>query len=124
MKIRVYYEDTDAGGVVYHSNYLKFCERARSEIFFNKKVDIFNASKGHFLLRRANCNFLKAARLGDILEIQTKITKIKSASVELSQEIYKESLLLFKMDLTLAFVREQKPAPMGLQLKKLFEELF
>ncbi|MFQ6341924.1 YbgC/FadM family acyl-CoA thioesterase [Campylobacter sp. VTCC 70190] len=124
MKIRVYYEDTDAGGVVYHSNYLKFCERARSEIFFNKKVDIFNASKGHFLLRRANCNFLRPARLGDILEIQTKITKIKSASVELSQEIYKESLLLFKMDLTLAFVREQKPAPMGLQLKKLFEELF
>lgn len=41
MKMRVYYEDTDAGGVVYHSNYLKFCERVRSEIFFNKKVDIF-----------------------------------------------------------------------------------
>ncbi|EAL5178524.1 acyl-CoA thioesterase, partial [Campylobacter jejuni] len=49
MKMRVYYEDTDAGGVVYHSNYLKFCERVRSEIFFNKKVDIFDASKGHFL---------------------------------------------------------------------------
>ena len=38
MKIRVYYEDTDAGGVVYHSNYLKFCERARSEIFFAKNI--------------------------------------------------------------------------------------
>lgn len=46
MKMRVYYEDTDAGGVVYHSNYLKFCERARSEIFFNKKVDIFDAVGG------------------------------------------------------------------------------
>ncbi|ELU3172915.1 acyl-CoA thioesterase, partial [Campylobacter jejuni] len=66
MKMRVYYEDTDAGGVVYHSNYLKFCERVRSEIFFNKKVDIFDASKGHFLLAKANCNFLKPAKLGDM----------------------------------------------------------
>ena len=41
MKIRIYYEDTDAGGVVYHSNYLKFCERARSEIFFAKNAPIF-----------------------------------------------------------------------------------
>lgn len=41
MKMRVYYEDTDAGGVVYHSNYLKFCERARSEIFFNKESRYF-----------------------------------------------------------------------------------
>lgn len=72
MKMRVYYEDTDAGGVVYHSNYLKFCERARSEIFFNKKVDIFDASKGHFLLAKANCNFLKPAKLGDMIEIKTK----------------------------------------------------
>lgn len=52
MKMRVYYEDTDAGGVVYHSNYLKFCERARSEIFFNKKVDIFDASKDIFCLQK------------------------------------------------------------------------
>ncbi|EDP6863688.1 acyl-CoA thioesterase, partial [Campylobacter upsaliensis] len=43
MKMRIYYEDTDAGGVVYHSNYLKFCERARSELFFKKNVDIFDA---------------------------------------------------------------------------------
>ncbi len=77
MKMRVYYEDTDAGGVVYHSNYLKFCERVRSEIFFNKKVDIFDASKGHFLLTKANCNFLKPAKLGDMIEIKTKILEVK-----------------------------------------------
>lgn len=88
MKMRVYYEDTDAGGVVYHSNYLKFCERVRSEIFFNKKVDIFDASKGHFLLTKANCNFLKPAKLGDMIEIKTKILEVKNASVE----IYKTAL--------------------------------
>ncbi|EFT7220397.1 acyl-CoA thioesterase [Campylobacter jejuni] len=124
MKMRVYYEDTDAGGVVHHSNYLKFCERARSEIFFNKKVDIFDASKGHFLLAKANCNFLKPAKLGDMIEIKTKILEVKNASVEILQEIYKDEILLFKMELTLAFIKNEKPARMDMQLKKLFEELF
>ncbi|EAK6766196.1 acyl-CoA thioesterase [Campylobacter jejuni] len=124
MKMRVYYEDTDAGGVVYHSNYLKFCERARSEIFFNKKVDIFDASKGHFLLTKANCNFLKPAKLGDMIEIKTKILEVKNASVEILQEIYKDEILFFKMELTLAFIKNEKPARMDTQLKKLFEELF
>ncbi|EAL5964033.1 acyl-CoA thioesterase [Campylobacter jejuni] len=124
MKMRVYYEDTDAGGVVYHSNYLKFCERARSEIFFNKKVDIFDASKGYFLLAKANCNFLKPAKLGDMIEIKTKILEVKNASVEILQEICKDEILLFKMELTLAFIKNEKPARMDMQLKKLFEELF
>lgn len=124
MKIRIYYEDTDAGGVVYHSNYLNFCERARSEIFFNKKADIFDALKGHFLLRRANCEFLKPAKLGDVIEIKTKILEIKNASVEILQEIHKDEFLLFKMELTLAFVKNEKPARMDTQLKKLFEELW
>ena len=122
--MRVYYEDTDAGGVVYHSNYLKFCERARSENIFNKKVDIFDASKGHFLLAKANCNFLKPAKLGDMIEIKTKILEVKNASVEILQEIYKDEILLFKMELTLAFIKNEKPARMDMQLKKLFEELF
>ncbi|EIT3185354.1 acyl-CoA thioesterase [Campylobacter jejuni] len=124
MKMRVYYEDTDSGGVVYHSNYLKFCERARSEIFFNKKVDIFDTSKGHFLLAKANCNFLKPAKLGDMIEIKTKILEVKNASVEILQEICKDEILLFKMELTLAFIKNEKPARMDTQLKKLFEELF
>lgn len=123
MKIRIYYEDTDAGGVVYHSNYLKFCERARSEIFFAKNADIFDASKGHFLLTRANCNFLKPAKLGDIIEIKTSLLKIKNASVEILQEIYKDKVLLFKMELVLAFIKNEKAAKMETNLKKLFEEL-
>ncbi|HDZ4960477.1 TPA: acyl-CoA thioesterase [Campylobacter jejuni] len=124
MKMRVYYEDTDSGGVVYHSNYLKFCERARSEIFFNKKVNIFDSFKGHFLLVKANCNFLKPAKLGDMIEVKTKILEIKNASVEILQEIYKGEFLLFKMELTLAFIKNEKPARMDTQLKRLFEELF
>lgn len=124
MKMRIYYEDTDAGGVVYHSNYLKFCERARSEIFFAKNIQIFDASKGHFLLTKAYCDFIKPAKLGDIVEIKTKLLKIKNASVEILQEIYKEEVLLFRMELVLAFIKDEKPTKMSIELKKLFEELF
>ena len=124
MKIRIYYEDTDAGGVVYHSNYLKFCERARSEIFFAKGVDIFNAKKGHFLLVRADCSFLKPAKLGDLIEIKTKLLKLKAASVLIMQEIYKDEILLFKIELSLAYVKDEKPCRMDEELKKLFLELF
>lgn len=88
MKIRVYYEDTDAGGVVYHSHYLNFCERARSEAFFGA-ADIFDATRGHFLVSKANCAFLKSAHLGDILDVRSAILQIKNASVIIRQDIFR-----------------------------------
>ncbi|CAM4040014.1 YbgC/FadM family acyl-CoA thioesterase [Campylobacter armoricus] len=123
MKIRIYYEDTDAGGVVYHSNYLKFCERARSEIFFKKQIAIFNKDNGHFLLTKANCNFLKPAKLGDIIEIKTFITKIKKASVCIKQEIYKKNSKLFEAEITLAFLKSEKVTPMDEAIVKIFTDL-
>ena len=50
MKIRIYYEDTDAGGIVYHTNYLKYCERARSEYFFASNIDI-TSENAHFVVK-------------------------------------------------------------------------
>lgn len=123
MQFRVYYEDTDAGGVVYHSNYLKFCERARSEFFFNKNADIFDAQRGHFLLTKANCRFLKAAKLGDMLEVKTHILELKKASALIFQAIYKENEKLFEAEFTLAFVKNSKVAKIDEDLKKLFKEL-
>ncbi len=123
MKIRVYYEDTDAGGVVYHSNYLKFCERARSEIFFAKNIDIFDAKRGHFLLTKADCHFLQSAKLGDVLEIKTQLLDIKRASLILCQEIYKQDEKLFRAEFTLAFVKDSKIAKIDENLKRIFEEL-
>ncbi|MCH5336402.1 MAG: YbgC/FadM family acyl-CoA thioesterase [Campylobacter sp.] len=124
MQIRVYYEDTDAGGVVYHSNYLKFCERARSEIFFVKNADIFDSTKGHFLLTKANCHFLKSAKLGDILEVKTKLLEFKKASLLISQQIYKKEEKLFEAEFTLAFVKDSKATRIDESLRKLFEESF
>lgn len=124
MQIRIYYEDTDAGGVVYHSNYLNFCERARSEIFFKKNINIFDKNKGHFLVTKANCNFIKSAFLGDILDIKTKLLKIKQASLLLEQKIYKYDILIFSAEFTLVYMQNQKIAPLNGELKKEFEELF
>ncbi|EAJ0360107.1 YbgC/FadM family acyl-CoA thioesterase [Campylobacter lari] len=122
MQIRIYYEDTDAGGVVYHSNYLKFCERARSEIFFQKNATIFDKNTGHFLLTKANCSFLKPAKLGDLIEVKTFITKLKKASVCIKQEIYKENTKLFEAEFTLAFLKNEKVAPIDETIAKVFTD--
>lgn len=124
MKMRVYYEDTDAGGVVYHSKYLNFCERARSELFFTAYPHIFEASKGHFLVARANCIFLKPAKLGDTLDIISTLLQLKNASVLVKQEIFRQNQKLFSADFTLAFIKDEKPAPMNAELKAVFEQLF
>lgn len=123
MKIRVYYEDTDAGGVVYHSNYLKFCERARSEIFFQKNAKIFDKNKGHFLLTKADCSFLKPARLGDVLEVKTYISKIKKASVHIHQEIFKEDDKLFDANFILAFIKDEKISIIQDEVVEIFKTL-
>ncbi|EKK7422901.1 acyl-CoA thioesterase, partial [Campylobacter jejuni] len=91
-------------------------------LFFQMEILFFR--RQHFLLTKANCNFLKPAKLGDMIEIKTKILEVKNASVEILQEIYKDEILFFKMELTLAFIKNEKPARMDMQLKKLFEELF
>ncbi|MBK1974021.1 YbgC/FadM family acyl-CoA thioesterase [Campylobacter sp. TTU-622] len=123
MEIRIYYEDTDSGGVVYHSNYLKFCERARSELFFKKDIDIFNEKTGHFLVTKANCRFLKSAKLGDILRVKTKLLEIKNVSALIRQEIFKDNEKIFDADFTLAFLKDSKISRIDEKLKEIFEEL-
>lgn len=124
MKMRVYYEDTDAGGVVYHSNYLKFCERARSELFFELYPHIFDAQKGHFLLSKANCSFLKPAKLGDMLDIQSSLIRLKNASLVIKQEIFRQEVKLFSAEFTLVFIKNEKVVPMNEELKAVFKKLF
>lgn len=87
--VRVFYEDTDCGGIVYHSNYLNFCERARSELFFARGINPLG--EVGFVVRSIACEFLKTAKLGDLLRIKTKIKEQKSAQITLLQEIFIES---------------------------------
>lgn len=124
MQIRVYYEDTDTGGVVYHSNYLNFCERARSEAFFNRALNPI-LKDGHFVARKIVGNFYKSAKLGDILHVTSKLIQMKSASFVLSQTIYKEEEKIFNLEITLAYINfAGKPQKIDVNTKELIQELF
>jgi acyl-CoA thioester hydrolase len=103
VKIRVYYEDTDTGGVVYHSNYLNFCERARSEAFFSRGLNPV-LQTGHFVARRVEADFYVSAKLGDLLEVKTELVAMKAASFVLKQKIFRDDTLLFELEIVLVYI--------------------
>lgn len=124
MKIRVYYEDTDTGGVVYHSNYLNFCERARSDCFFKLGITP-ELESGHFVARKLQADYFSVAKLGDILEIKSELFEMKAASFTLIQSIYKEEKKIFELKITLAYITfKGKPQRLGLKVKALIINMF
>ena len=108
MKIRVYYEDTDAGGIVYHANYIKYCERARSELFFAQGLKPLEGEESGFIVSRIQADFLSSAVLGDLLEVKTSLMTLKRSTVVLRQEIYRDHKKLFVMEVRLAYISEGK----------------
>ncbi len=103
MKIRVYYEDTDLGGVVYHANYLNFCERARSELFFSKgQSPVLDG--GHFVAKSLEADYIKPALFADVLEVKTELLSLKFASFTLRQTIYRGDEKIFAMKIKLAYL--------------------
>ncbi|SFV61291.1 4-hydroxybenzoyl-CoA thioesterase family active site [hydrothermal vent metagenome] len=124
MQIRVYYEDTDIGGVVYYANYLKFCERARSELFFKREMMPYSES-GHFFVKNLQAEYLASAKLGDLLDVQTKLLKISAASFVLHQEIVCGEQKLFEMDITLVYVDlKGRVKRLDKETRALIKELF
>ncbi len=116
--VRVYYEDTDAGGVVYHANYLRFMERARNEWMrdLGWPVDqLVEREKCLFVVRALNMKFIKPARLGDALMVSTNILTTKKASMQIAQEvrrdIHGENQLLVKAQVELAVVSSETFRP-------------
>lgn len=103
MKIRVYYEDTDSGGIVYHSNYLNFCERARSHLFFDAGRSPI-LEEGHFVAKHLEADYIKSAKLGDVLDVKTSLVEMKNASLTLLQQVYREDEKLFEMTIVLVFI--------------------
>jgi len=123
MQIRIYYEDTDAGGIVYHSNYLKYCERARSEYFFQKNsTPVIDGA--HFVVRKMDCDFIKSAVFGDMIFVGTKILEMRRASFIIEHEIYKDKILLFKAKVTLVLARNGKPQKIDKNIKDMLQSLF
>jgi len=103
VKIRVYYEDTDVGGVVYHSNYLNFCERARSQLFFDVgRSPILEG--GHFVAKHIEADYLKSAKFADVVEVKTQLIQLKNASFTLLQQIFRDEEKLFEMKILLVYL--------------------
>ena len=119
MQIRVYYEDTDIGGVVYYANYLKFCERARSNIFFEKGLSPHNEEE-FFVVKKVEADYIKPATFADILNVSTKLISRKSASLEVYHEIYREDELLFVAKIKLAYLKKFKPSRIPNEIIELF----
>jgi len=119
---RVYYEDTDAGGVVYHARYLHFFERARTEYLrtFNfSQQELLVENKGAFVVKSMNIDYCFPAKLDDLLQIETLVTEIKGASIIFSQIIKRNELTLCRATVKVAYVDlgKMKPVAIPSQIK-------
>lgn len=122
LKAKVYYEDTDAGGVVYYANYLRFLERGRTELLASKGIDVarYHRSGLIFTVTHVDVHYRRPAHLGDVIEITTEISDIKNASLTFGQRIERDGTLLVEAEATLACVDENgKPRRLPEELKNL-----
>lgn len=107
--VRVFYEDTDAGGIVYHANYLRFAERARTETLRSLGIEQSRLRDEHdvvFIVRRCTIDYRAPARLDDALEVRTRMTGWRGAAIEAEQTVYRqgEDEALVALDLVIACV--------------------
>lgn len=120
IQVRVYYEDTDAGGVVYYGNYLRFAERGRSELL--RSLGFENSLLGSvngvvFVVRRVAAEYLKPGRLDDLLSVRTEVTKIGGTSLEMEQSVFCHNDMLCSMRITLVCVGQESLRPVRLPEK-------
>ena len=109
-KIKVYYEDTDAGGVVYYANYLKYLERARTEALIKiglSNLKIRDNFKALIIVKSCNVDYKKSAYLEDELNIKSYILSLTKTSFVMSQTIIKNKLVIVEAKIHLVFVNEK-----------------
>ena len=124
---RVYFEDTDLSGVVYHANYLRFMERARSDLLRVLGVDqrtAFDAGEGVYAVADLSIRYLAPARLDDDLLIETRCTALGGASVTMRQRIFRDDALLADATVRAGFLtREGRPRRQPVEWVALFRTL-
>lgn len=130
MTIRVYYEDTDFSGIVYHANYLRFMERGRTNYLrllgsnqnklFEEKAN--EGSGSAFVVRSMNIEFFKSAVMDDLLEIITVPLEVKGASFVLNQKVIRRDELLAEANVKIAFVSNGRATPLPKELASLLKK--
>lgn len=128
MEVRIYYEDTDAGGVVYHSNYISYMERARTEFLRKHGLSVREMHDMGiiFPVVSIEANFRSPARLDDLLEVRTQIAALKNSSFTAAQQVVRkdDGKLLVEAKVTLACVNpEMKPRRLPQEIRDLFSSL-
>ncbi|WP_172184155.1 hotdog domain-containing protein [Bradyrhizobium aeschynomenes] len=149
MKVRVYYEDTDFSGIVYHANYLRFMERGRTNhlrlmgaeqhalfaeaateapgfAFVAEQHALFaeaatEAPGFAFVVRSMSLDFLRPARMDDVLDVVTWPISVKGASITLAQEVRRDEEVLVKADVRVAFISGGKAQPIPKALRELLK---
>ena len=129
MQIRVYYEDTDFSGIVYHANYLRFMERGRTNhlrLMGAEQHALFAEAQTEapgfaFVVRSMRLEFLKPARMDDVLDVVTWPLQVKGASITLAQEVRRGADLLVKAEVRVAFISEGRAQPIPKSLRLLMK---
>jgi acyl-CoA thioester hydrolase len=124
LPVRVYFEDTDCAGVVYHTNFLKFCERGRSDFVRLLGIEhqgLANPEAGEpsvFVVRGVEIDYLKPGRMDDVLEIVTTCAEIGSASLVLQQDVRRDKTVLARAKVTVVLVSNSgKPQRLGAMVR-------
>ena len=122
---KIYYEDTDAGGVVYYANYLKFLERARSEAIYSlgiSNTEILDKEGAIIIVKSCNIEYKKPAKFEDEIEVVSKISEVKNSSFKMLQVIKKKSHIISVAEVVLVTVNKKgKPVRIPSLLKKLID---
>ena len=108
--LKIYYEDTDAGGVVYYANYLKFIERARTEMINKLGFTLTTLLKEYdrlFLVKKIECDYIESCKLEDTINVQSNILVLKNASFELEQNLLKQNKIIFRSKIVMVCVNSQ-----------------
>ncbi len=125
--VRVYYEDTDAGGVVYYANYLKFAERGRSELLRQYGIDNTGLQQRHginFAVRDCSVTYHAPARLDDSLVVLTDVLSVGAATLSMRQRVARDNELLVELSIRLACLNEAgRPARLPSEIRQAFADL-
>ena len=128
LPVRIYFEDTDSGGVVYHSNYLKFMERARTEWLRSIGIDQRHLKQDNhimFVVHRIDIQFKLSARFNDDLIVKSELKDIGSSKIEFRQMIYRNDEMLIDANVDIACIDSEKFKPVRIPptIKQTMESL-
>jgi acyl-CoA thioester hydrolase len=111
LPVRVYFEDTDFSGLVYHASYLRWCERGRSDylrLVGNEHRALIEGGDGEepsaFVVRRMRLEYLKPARIDDVLEVETRVAEVRGAALSLVQRVLRDGVVLFEAEVQVVLV--------------------